>query len=165
MSAFSLRPHMSWTLKQEPWCLFLFFISFFLLIFLGPQPRHMEVPVLGVESGCRWSAYIHHNHINTTSKPHLSPTHGSGKHQILNPLSKARDQTSVLMDTSRPCYHWAATVTLFFFLFKAASIAYGIFQARGWIRSAAAGLYYSHSNTRSESHLWPTPQLMAISDP
>ena len=111
MSAFSLRPHMSWTLKQEPWCLFLFFISFFLLIFLGPQPRHMEVPVLGVESGCRWSAYIHHNHINTTSKPHLSPTHGSGKHQILNPLSKARDQTSVLMDTSRPCYHWATTGT------------------------------------------------------
>ena len=34
-------------------------------------------------------------------------------------------------------------------------------QARGLIRAAAAGLHHSHSNTRSELRLRPTPQLMA----
>ena len=31
--------------------------------------------------------------------------HSSWQHWILNPLSKARDQTRVLMDTSQVCYH------------------------------------------------------------
>ena len=36
-------------------------------------------------------------------------------------------------------------------------IASGSSQARGWITAAAAS--YSHSNTRSKPHLWPTPEL------
>ena len=39
--------------------------------------------------------------------------------------------------------------------------AYGGSQARGRIRPVAAGLHHSHSNTGSELHLWPTPQLTA----
>ena len=31
--------------------------------------------------------------------------HSSWQLQILNPLSKARDQTCILMDTSQVCYH------------------------------------------------------------
>ena len=53
----------------------------------------------------------------------------------------------------------------FFFFFpfflKATCVAYGSFQARDRIRAAAA----SHSNTRSEPHLRPTPQLTSMMDP
>ena len=37
--------------------------------------------------------------------------HSSQQSQIFNPLSKARDQTHILMDTSRIHYHWAMTGT------------------------------------------------------
>ena len=35
----------------------------------------------------------------------------------------------------------------------------------GLIRAVAAALHQSHSNARSEPHLGPTPQLMAMPDP
>ena len=47
----------------------------------------------------------------------------------------------------------------------AAPVAYGSSQARGYIRAAAASLRHSHSNTRSELHLWPMLQLTAMPDP
>ena len=59
----------------------------------------------------------------------------------------------------------------FFFFFglfpfsRAAPVAYGDPQARGLIRAGAAGLCHSHSNTRSELRLQPTPQLTATPDP
>ena len=42
--------------------------------------------------------------------------------------------------------------------------AYGNSWARGQIGTAAAGLHYSHSNTGSEPHLRPMPQLAAMLD-
>ena len=48
---------------------------------------------------------------------------------------------------------------------RAAPVAYGGSQARGLIRAIAARLCHSHSNNRSEPHLQPTPQLMAMLDP
>ena len=50
-------------------------------------------------------------------------------------------------------------------LFRAAPMAYGGSQAKDPIGAIAAGLYHSHSNTRSQLHLWPTPQLTAMLDP
>ena len=44
-------------------------------------------------------------------------------------------------------------------------MAYGGSQARGQIGAIAEGLHHSHSNTRSEPHLEPTPQLAATLDP
>jgi len=61
---------------------FFFFFFFFCLLQLYLQ--HMEVPRLGFES-----AYVL-AYGNTRSKPH----------QIFNPLSKARDQTCILTDTT-----------------------------------------------------------------
>ena len=50
--------------------------------------------------------------------------------------------------------------------FRAAPVAYGGSQARGWIGGAvAASLCHSHSNVGSRLRLQPTPQLMAMSDP
>jgi len=51
------------------------------------------------------------------------------------------------------------------FLFMAAFVAYGSSQAKGRIRAAGAGLHHSYSNTRSELHLPPTPQLAATLEP
>ena len=41
----------------------------------------------------------------------------------------------------------------FFCLFRAALMAYGCSQPRGWIGAVATGLHYSHSNVGSEPHL------------
>ena len=53
----------------------------------------MELPRLGVELELQLLAYT-----AATGTPHLC--HSSQQYQILNPLSKARDQTHVLMDPS-----------------------------------------------------------------
>ena len=53
----------------------------------------------------------------------------------------------------------------FFCFFRATPAAYGGSQAKGLIEATAAGLHHSHSNTRSELHLQPTPQLTATPDP
>ena len=53
----------------------------------------------------------------------------------------------------------------FFLLFRAIPMAYGGSQPRGLFWVTAASLHHSHSNTRSELRLWPTPQLKAMLDP
>ena len=69
-------------------------------------------------------------------------------------------------------YSWIFSFSFFFFilfyfflLFRASLVAYGSSQDITRFGGAAASLYQSHSNTRSESYLWPTPQLMANLDP
>ena len=54
---------------------------------------------------------------------------------------------------------------VFFDISRATLAAYGGSQARGPIGAIAAGLHHSHSNTGSEPHLQPTPQLTAMLDP
>ena len=70
--------------------LFSFFLSFF---FLWPHPQQMEVPRLGVESELPLLAYA--TAIATPGLRHICKLCRSlWQRQILNPLSKARDQTS-----------------------------------------------------------------------
>ena len=59
----------------------------------------MEVPRLGVESELQVLAYTT---VTATWDPSLvcDPYHSSWQPWILNPLSEARDQTLILMDTS-----------------------------------------------------------------
>ena len=60
----------------------------------------MEVPRLGVESKLKLPAYS--TAIATWDLSRVCDLHHSSRqHQILNPLSEARDQTYVLMDTSQ----------------------------------------------------------------
>ena len=71
-----------------------FFLSFFL--FLGPHLQHMEVPRLGFESKLQLPACA-----TATATARQDPSHICNLRQVLNPLSKARDQTRILMDTSQ----------------------------------------------------------------
>ena len=77
-----------------------FFLSFFFFFFYCRTQWHMEVPRLGAELEQQLPAYA-----TATATPDLShvynPHHSSQQHQILDPLSEARDQTQNLMDPSR----------------------------------------------------------------
>ena len=107
-----------------------------------------------------------------TATPHLSRIcdrhHSPQPSQIPNPLSKARDGTCVLMDTIGSVNGWAKTGSPFFFF----SFFLGPHPQHmevpvlwGQIGATAASLCHSHSNTGSEPHLRPTPQLRATLDP
>ena len=85
--------------------------SYLFVWFLGPHPQHIDVPRLGVQS----EAYI-----TATAMWDWSCVcdlhHSSGQCQILNPMSKARDQTSNLMVLSRICFCWATMELLSYYL-------------------------------------------------
>ena len=56
-------------------------------------------------------ASLHHSHSNAGSELHLDLHHSSWQHWILNPQSKARDQTRNLMVLSRNRFCCAITGT------------------------------------------------------
>ena len=56
-------------------------------------------------------------------------------------------------------------IIIIFVFSRATSAAHGGSQPRGLIGAIAAGLHHNLSNSGSEPHLRPTPQLMATPDP
>ena len=78
--------------------------------FFRATPMAYEVPQPGVESELQLPAYTT---ATATWEPSLNCNlhHSSQKHWILNLLSKDRDRTCILMDTSQVCYHRATTRT------------------------------------------------------
>ena len=57
------------------------------------------------------AAGLHHSYRHTGSEPVFDPCHSSWQRWILNPPSKARDQTRALMDAGRIRYRWATRGT------------------------------------------------------
>ena len=86
------------------------FYVFFFFCFLGLHPRHMEVPRLGVKLELSLPAYTI---ATATPDPRYvySLHHSSWQRWILNPLSKARDQTRNFMVPSWICFHCATVGT------------------------------------------------------
>ena len=128
-----------------------FSFSLFLWILLGPLLQHMEVPRLGVELELWPPAYAR---ATATGDPScICNLHHSW---ILNPLSEARYRTHGLMVPSRIRFllryygnsSFSLNFVCLFCLFRAAPMAYGSSQARGWIGAVAAGLRQRHSNAR-----------------
>ena len=67
------------------------YLFIYLSVFLGPQPWHMEVPRLGVKLELQLLAYT--TAMVTQDPSHVCDLHHRlQQHQILNPLSEARDQ-------------------------------------------------------------------------
>ena len=80
----------------------------FCFFLLGLLPRQVEVPRLRVKWELQLAAYA-------TATATQDPVcvcdlyHSSHQCQILDPLNQARDQTSVLMGTSRICFYCITT--------------------------------------------------------
>ena len=79
-------------------------LCIYIFVFLGMLLRHMEVPRLGAKSYLAVAAGLHHSHSSARSEPPLDLHHSSWQRWILNPLSEARDRSSVLMDASQVCF-------------------------------------------------------------
>ena len=99
------------------------------------------------------------------------------------PFTEVRTRDSLLLSPNYPILFWSdlslserkgllslslslsvcvcVSVCVFF---RAAPEAYGSSQARGRIRTTAASLHHSHSNSGSKPCLWPIPQFMAMPD-
>ena len=76
----------------------------FFLVFLGLHLLHTKFPRLGVETELQLPAYT--TAIATPDLSHIcNLRYSSWQLQILNPLSKARNQTCILMDTSQIYFH------------------------------------------------------------
>ena len=74
----------------------------FFFPFLGLLPQHMGVPRLGVESDLQLLA--HTTVIAMQDPSRVCDLHHSTQQRwILNPLSKARDRTRVLVDAGQVC--------------------------------------------------------------
>ena len=77
---------------------------------LGPQPWHMEVLRLGIQSELQLpttATAAARQDLSHIRKLH----HSSWQRWILNPVIKARDRTHILMDTSWICFHWTTRGT------------------------------------------------------
>ena len=111
---YSAPENYRWWKKDSPgrwYCfIYLFIIYYF---FIGLHLRHVEILRLGVTSELQPLVYA-------TTTATWAPSrvcnlyHSSWQCQILNPASKARDQTHILMDTSQVHYHWATMRNLWY---------------------------------------------------
>ena len=97
--------------------LHLFKILFiYLFCFLWSYPRHMEVLRPGTESELQLPSYT--TAIATWDLSHICYLHHSSQqHWMLNPLSEARDATSIFMDTDWIHYWWATMGTMETYIF------------------------------------------------
>ena len=76
------------------------FFFFFVFCLFRAEPTAYEGSQARSQIGAAATG-LHHSHSNTRSEPCLQPTAQLTQHQILNALSKGRNRTQVLMDTSR----------------------------------------------------------------
>ena len=83
---------------------------FILFCFLGPHPRHMEVPRLGGQ--LELQLWVYARATATKDPNHIYSLHHSSRQcWIFNPLSKTRDRIHVFRGTSQACYCWATMET------------------------------------------------------
>ena len=75
------------------------FFFFFFFLFRASTAAHGSSQGRGRIGAA--GAMLNHTHSKKRSEVHLGPTHSSQKHQILNPLSEARDWNCTLMDISQ----------------------------------------------------------------
>ena len=127
----------------------------------GPHPQRV----------LRKHTFIHYSQLH--SRPRGAPILSSQDFSISRPRSSGlpfshRHTCWRVWTTKQKVFHAPAPLFIYLFLlllFRAAPVAYGSSQPRGWIRAAAATLLHSNNNMGSEPHLWPTLQFTATLDP
>ena len=99
-----------WSLELLRPLFYFILFHFILLCFLGPHVLHVEVPRRGVKLELQLPAYTTPTAIQDPSR--LCDLHYSSQQcWIHNPLTEAREQTHVLMDTSWVHCYWAMMAT------------------------------------------------------
>ena len=83
-----------------------FVFVFFFFVFVEPHPQHVEVPRLGVKSELWPPAYTAATATSDLSRV-CNLHHSSRQRQILNPLSRARVPTCILMGPRQIRFHEA----------------------------------------------------------
>ena len=81
----------------------------FVCLFRAPSVAYGSSQARGQNRAA--AASLHHSHSNIRFEPLLQSHHSSCQRWILKPLSEARDQTHILMDTSWVYFHWATVGT------------------------------------------------------
>ena len=113
---FQEEVRLNWDSKENNVRVYHFIIFLFLFLFLGLHLWHMEVPRLGVQSELQLPAYTTATTMRDPS--HICDLHHSSQPRWMpHPLSEARDQTCIFVDTSWICFCWAATGPLSLSLF------------------------------------------------
>jgi len=93
---------------MAPGCSFSKLSYLFIFVFLGLHPWHMEVPGLGASSEPQLPAYA--TATATQDLSHICDLlYSSRQHQILNPMSEARDGSPNLMVPCQICFCCATT--------------------------------------------------------
>ena len=110
-------------------CKFFFFFFFFFLFCLKTPMAYGSSQVTGrigaIAAGlCHSPTAWDLSHVGSLQ-------HSSWQHQIPDPLSKARNQTCVLIDTSQICFCWATMGTPCKFFFTS-WVCYNLTQFRHW---------------------------------
>ena len=106
----ALFSHPSYTFSSMIFSFLNILILLIFFSFLGLYPQHMELPRLGVQ--LELQLLVCTVATGTPDPIRICNLHHNSWHrQILNPLSKARDQTCVLRDTSQIRFHWAMMQT------------------------------------------------------
>ena len=84
----------------------------FFLVFFRADSWHMQVPRLGIESELQLPATATATATATWDLSCVCDLHHSSQQRLIpDPLSEARDQTPILMDTSWICFPCATTGT------------------------------------------------------
>ena len=79
----------------------IFLFLFLYIFFLGPHLQHMEMGFQARDQIRAVAAGLCHTHSNPDLNHICDLHHSLWQHEILNPLSKARDQTCIVMGTSQ----------------------------------------------------------------
>ena len=151
----------------------------FFFFFLSSHLQHIEVPRLGVKLEQQLMAYTPATAMQDPShicnSLHSSRQRHSSTHWGGPGIEPSSSWILLRFITTKPQWELLPQIKLnspllFYlficlFIFRAAPMVFGSFQAKGWIRAAAAGLHHRHSNTGSEPYLWPIPQRTAMPDP
>ena len=101
--AFHLWYSKTFQTKETIWLIAKYFGSKIFFLGGGGKPAAVEVPRLRVESELQLPAYTTAAATRDDAGCIGDLHHSSWQHCILNPLSKARDGTHILMDTSWIC--------------------------------------------------------------